>query len=262
MKQYMIQKLKSLAFVLETPQAFRAWLGGIHLSHLKTLFDLRKMGVNPSTILDIGAHEGMFARAGHEIFPQARIIAFEPIPECFEKMQPFMRTNDRFVAYNVSLGESKVKRMFHRNISTQSSSLLEMEHLHEDAFPGSSREDQGNIALYFVKHFRVENSVLEKSFSDGTHFYRCAFSWFTRNAVAHNKMGGYFVESSNNIVTEGNEILNNGSRGITIERGSRNCIVRNSTVAFSGREGLWIDDATGCLVVGVESSHLFGGEKT
>jgi hypothetical protein len=40
----------------------------------------------------------------------------------------------------------------------------------------------------------------------------------------------------------------NGSRGATIERGSKNCIFSNNVVAASGREGLWAPDCLGLVV--------------
>jgi parallel beta-helix repeat protein len=45
-------------------------------------------------------------------------------------------------------------------------------------------------------------------------------------------------------------IRDNGSRGVTIERGSRNCTLRGNVVANSGREGLWAPDSSGLVVTG------------
>jgi hypothetical protein len=48
---------------------------------------------------------------------------------------------------------------------------------------GSVREDQGLIAFYYVQDFVVRGCRLEKSRSDGTHFYRCQQGQFVHNKV-------------------------------------------------------------------------------
>jgi parallel beta-helix repeat protein len=45
-----------------------------------------------------------------------------------------------------------------------------------------------------------------------------------------------------------NVIVDNGSRGVTIERGSNFCTLNGNTIRGSGREGLWIPDSMHCVV--------------
>lgn len=115
---------------------------------------------------------------------------------------------------------------------------------------GSVREDQGLIAFYHVRDFVVRGCRLEKSRSDGTHFYRCRQGQFVQNKVYGARMGGYFLETCHDVAASDNLIRDNGSRGVTIERGSRNCTLRGNVVANSGREGLWAPDSTGLVVTG------------
>ncbi len=63
-------------------------------------------------------------------------------------------------------------------------------------------------------------------------------------------MGGYFVESCRHILAANNVIRDNGSRGVTIERGSQFCTLNGNTIEGSGREGLWIPDSLRCVVTG------------
>lgn len=116
--------------------------------------------------------------------------------------------------------------------------------------PGSTREDQGLIALYYVEDFLVRGCRLERSRSDGTHFYRCRVGQILGNKVYAAQMGGYFVETGQDILASDNVIRGNGSRGCTIERGSANCTLRGNVVTHSGREGLWAPDCTGLVVTG------------
>ncbi len=115
---------------------------------------------------------------------------------------------------------------------------------------GSKREDQGLIACYQVEDFVVRGCRLEKSRSDGTHFYRCRHGQFVANKIYAAQMGGYFVESCDDILAADNLIRDNGSRGCTIERGSKNCTLKGCVVAGSGREGLWAPDCTGLVITG------------
>lgn len=113
---------------------------------------------------------------------------------------------------------------------------------------GSTREDQGTIAFYFVDDFVVSACTLRDSRSDGTHFYRCRDGRFRDNKVTGSKMGGYFVETSTRILATNNIILANGSRGVTIERGSKDCTLVGNVIADSGREGLWAPESIGLIV--------------
>lgn len=114
----------------------------------------------------------------------------------------------------------------------------------------SLREDQGLVAMYHVHNFVVRGCLLEDSRSDGTHFYFCDHGHFTDNRVFRAQMGGYFLESCRHVLATGNVIRDNGSRGVTIERGSQFCTLNGNTIEGSGREGLWIPDSLRCVVTG------------
>lgn len=115
---------------------------------------------------------------------------------------------------------------------------------------GSTRKDQGSVAFYYVHDFVVKGCRFERSQSDGTHFYRCQRGQFVHNKVYDSQMGGYFIETCTQILASDNVIRNNGSRGVTIERGSQNCTLSDNIVEKSGREGLWAPDCIGLIVTG------------
>lgn len=123
----------------------------------------------------------------------------------------------------------------------------------------SSREDQGLIAFYHVQDFVVRGCRFEKSRSDGTHFYKCRQGQFVHNKVYGAQMGGYFVETSDDVLASDNVIRDNGSRGVTIERGSRNCTLQGNVVANSGRDGLWAPDCVRLIVA--YNTFLRNGRK-
>ncbi len=115
---------------------------------------------------------------------------------------------------------------------------------------GSTREDQGLVAMYHVDGFTVRGCRLDDSRSDGTHFYFCHHGQFIDNRVSRTKMGGYFLESCHHIIAANNIVRDSGSRGVTIERGSQYCTLTGNTITGSGREGLWIPDSLHCVVTG------------
>ena len=115
---------------------------------------------------------------------------------------------------------------------------------------GSVRQDQGLVALYYCEDFVVSGSRFENSKSDGTHFYKSKNGQFVNNKVYSSQMGGYFLETCLDVIASGNIIKENGSRGVTIERGSKNCILANNTIARSGREGLWAPKCIGLIIKG------------
>ncbi|MDA7926785.1 right-handed parallel beta-helix repeat-containing protein [Verrucomicrobiales bacterium] len=115
---------------------------------------------------------------------------------------------------------------------------------------GSTREDQGVIAFYHVHDFTIRGCRFEDSRSDGTHFFFCRRGQITDCKIYRAKMGGYFLESCHHILATGNVIRDNGSRGVTIERGSQFCTLTGNTIQGSGREGLWIPDSLRCIVTG------------
>jgi hypothetical protein len=119
--------------------------------------------------------------------------------------------------------------------------------------PGSVRHDQGLVAFYYVNDFVVRGSRFERSRSDGTHFYKCKHGQIVNNRIYNAEMGGYFLETCENVLGSDNIMRDNGSRGTTIERGSYNCTLNGNLVINSGREGLWAPDCVGLVI----SSNIF-----
>ena len=116
--------------------------------------------------------------------------------------------------------------------------------------PGSVRHDQGLVAFYYVHDFVVSGCRFENSRSDGTHFYKCKQGQIVNNRIYNAEMGGYFLETCEDVLGSNNIMRDNGSRGTTIERGSINCTLYGNLVINSGREGLWAPDCIGLVISG------------
>jgi FkbM family methyltransferase len=76
------------------------------------------------TILDIGANAGQFARLAHRLCPQARILSFEPLPDCFVELQRNLEVIPGARAFNVALGDHAGMVTMNRSAFTPCSSLL------------------------------------------------------------------------------------------------------------------------------------------
>lgn len=70
--------------VQKADYAPRVSMGGI-LRHLK------KLGLNPATVIDVGAAFGDWTRLAHHVFPQARYILIEPLHEYEKSLDELQR---------------------------------------------------------------------------------------------------------------------------------------------------------------------------
>ena len=87
------------------------------------------------TVLDVGANTGQFALAAQLVFPRAAIHAFEPLPDCFARLQAQAARFPAIHAWNLALGEHAGTAAFERNEYTPSSSMLPLDAWHKEAFP-------------------------------------------------------------------------------------------------------------------------------
>lgn len=115
------------------------------------LFELRKRGIDVPlyekltapwvnadrfrAVIDIGANEGQFAKVALNAFPGSKIIAFEPLPDCYESMVSKFNGESRFEAHNLALGDARCEMQFNRHSFTPASSFLKLSSAQASAFP-------------------------------------------------------------------------------------------------------------------------------
>ncbi len=87
------------------------------------------------TILDVGANEGQFARIARQQCPAARLICFEPIPECADNLRSLAQSLGNMEVECVALGDRPGEAEFHVNEFSPSSSLLPLGSAHRRSFP-------------------------------------------------------------------------------------------------------------------------------
>lgn len=117
------------------------------------------------TVLDIGANTGQFADLIHKITPQAKIISFEPLRDCFKELEENGKKFGDFKAYNVALGDSEGEVPIYRSEFSPSSSLRPMAALHKAAYPFTKRGTVEKIVvkrLDGIKDLEIEHPMLVK----------------------------------------------------------------------------------------------------
>lgn len=120
---------------------------------------LLKSGIR--TVFDVGANTGQFARAIHEVLPEAYIYSFEPLSDCFVELQRVMGRAKTFRAFNTALAESDGNAEFYRSAWSPSSSLLRMQELHKQNFPFTAAESRETVRVRRLDDC-AEELMLEK----------------------------------------------------------------------------------------------------
>ena len=98
---------------------------------------IRELGL--ATVLDIGANTGQYALTAREVFPSARIISFEPLPDCFAELTRRMKSDPNFTALNIGLGDTPGELNIQRNEFSPASSFLPLNDTHKTAFDFARR---------------------------------------------------------------------------------------------------------------------------
>jgi FkbM family methyltransferase len=138
----------------------------IKLQHANS-FELGKWiaEVDIKTIIDVGSNEGQFIKSINKLLPGRKIIAFEPIKNCFDILKA--NTKGLNVTYH-NCGLSNYNGTTEINVSENlvSSSILPMEDLHKNLYPQSKYISKQTIELKrlddVIQKADLEGNVLLK----------------------------------------------------------------------------------------------------
>jgi FkbM family methyltransferase len=140
-------------------------LKGVHIGEFLKLNRswIKQAGIK--TVIDVGAHAGEFSSAVRTVLPNARIYAFEPLPECCDEIR-LKLGHGPFQVFQVAVGDRSGQVEFWRSSFTKSSSVLPMAQLHREAFPWSASNECLTVPLMrlddYVDKVEVEPKVLLK----------------------------------------------------------------------------------------------------
>jgi FkbM family methyltransferase len=128
----------------------------VHHVHIGEFLKLNKPWLKVAdvkTVIDVGAHNGEFSSAAHSVLQNARIYAFEPLPECCDKIRKTLGKNDFLEVFQVAIGDENGSVTFWRSSFSKASSILRMSNLHQAAFPWSAENEAIEVPLKSLDDF-------------------------------------------------------------------------------------------------------------
>ena len=112
-------------------------------------------------VFDVGANEGESALNFLELFPDATVYSFEPLPEAYASLQAMARLRTRLVPVNVALGAEHGLAVLNQNALQTTSSVLPTAPSSR-AFlggPALSTQRQVHISITTLDAFTAEHKV-------------------------------------------------------------------------------------------------------
>lgn len=146
----------------QLPNLLRSAVKGVHVGEFLKINQrwVREAGIK--TVIDIGAHSGEFSSAIRAILPTAQIYAFEPLPECYQKIRTKFKGDTLYRAFQNPLGEDRGQIKFWRSNFSKASSVLPMADMHKAEFPWSSELEPIDAQVARLDDFVQEIAIAPK----------------------------------------------------------------------------------------------------
>lgn len=110
-------------------------------------------------VYDIGAYRGNYIHAIAKLHNVARVIGFEPIPDCYAEACKLLEANEKVTIYNYALGDTEGRKDFFLNDSPASSSILPMLSTHKELFPKTRGERLIEVDMARLDNVVVRNDI-------------------------------------------------------------------------------------------------------
>ena len=120
---------------------------GYDVRYYHPLLEIVVQPLGIQTILDIGANDGLYAQEMSVRFPNATIIAFEPLPDCFARLSEIAKIHNTITPIQSGLGAESGSFEIERSSFHPSSSLLPMSALHKKLYPKSAKVTKERITI-------------------------------------------------------------------------------------------------------------------
>jgi FkbM family methyltransferase len=135
-----LSKLKSLLTALEFRGAIRAMVTWpkFSLASFLIISRLKRAGILPGTVIDLGANVGQFAVAAAHLFDGAQICSIEPDPRTADRLRKNLRDVKQAEIFAVAVGDSPGTAEFFVNRDSQVSSMLSLGRDRINSFPQST----------------------------------------------------------------------------------------------------------------------------
>jgi FkbM family methyltransferase len=100
-----------------------------------------------NTIIDIGANIGEFTLIFAELFPEAEIYAFEPLPDCYNQLETKTKHIPTISTFNIGLGSKQCIQNIHQSSWHPASSFREMSAMHKTNYPHSANHEEIGVTI-------------------------------------------------------------------------------------------------------------------
>jgi FkbM family methyltransferase len=120
-----------------------------------------KSGIRPATVIDVGANTGQFAIAAANIFGNPKIHAFEPIPDCAEKLRILASGSADMEVHATAVGMKNDPMDFYVNAYDQASSLLRLNAVNKRHFGNLKERKMKKPVLLKIDVQGAEKDVVE-----------------------------------------------------------------------------------------------------
>lgn len=100
-----------------------------------------------TTILDVGANQGQYAKLSRTIGFKGTIFSFEPLTEAFSKLQKRAKKDKNWHTFNHALGDKKETVTINISNNLYSSSILDITTTHLDGAPESVYQAKEEIQV-------------------------------------------------------------------------------------------------------------------
>jgi FkbM family methyltransferase len=157
-------KLSKLLYILSNPLLITSVLDGMIVDTYYQLNQPWFHKLNIDTVIDIGANVGKTVITFNKLLPNAHIYAFEPLPDCYEILCRKIAKLPNCDPFNLALGTESSEILMNKSSYLPSSSILEMDKSHSDAFPFTSGSEAVKIKIVPLDSMSLEigNSLLIK----------------------------------------------------------------------------------------------------
>lgn len=136
-----VVRLKKLATIAQHPSLWPALRSGVAAATEHMSVPL----TTPGTVIDVGASHGQFALIANLRWPQARIIAFEPLPDAGAQLKQLLGEHVDLRPFAVGAHPGRATLRISR--ADDSSSLLQIGRRQIETFPGTEEVDSLDVQV-------------------------------------------------------------------------------------------------------------------
>lgn len=114
-------------------------------------------------VLDVGANTGQWAQTIRALGYGRHIVSFEPLSEAYLNLQARALQDEHWTTVNAALDREPGETVLHVSENSQSSSMLDMLPLHQEAAPRSSYVGSETVRVTTLERVAAERALHENT---------------------------------------------------------------------------------------------------